>query len=154
LCLLLGISEAEAAVTATPVFPQTPKGPLAQILNGTGTAQVTLVTAGANGSKVISIVCSSTDTVDRSLNLTRVRSATSYLLTQVDMPALSGDAGSSSGFTPPVGVIAQGNIPGLPMDSDGNAFIYLESGDTLVINTTVTLTSAKIIACSAVSADF
>jgi len=37
---------------------------------------------------------------------------------------------------------------------DGNPFTYIESGDTIKVNITSTITSGKVISCSGVKADF
>jgi hypothetical protein len=139
-------------VTFTPnVFPtlvHQPQKGAAQILNATGTAQMTLITAGANGSKVVALYASSTDTAAQSLAVSLVRSATTYLLATVAIPAGSGN----SAGTPPVNLLSA--IMGLPYDQDGQAYMFIASGDTLVVNTLGTVTAAKTISALSDHGDF
>jgi hypothetical protein len=136
-----------AAVTATPVFAQTPKVYQAQIQNAQGTSGVTLVTAGSNGTIVKGIVASNTD----SSNAYAVQlSVNGYLLCTVNVPLSSGAMTAA----PAVALIAPAGCPGLPLDGAGNPFISLQSGASLAINTTTTVTAAKTVAVTAVGADY
>lgn len=149
--LAFACASADAATTGNSfVTPQTPKGPLAQILNATSTNPVTLATAGLNGSAITSILCSSTDGTARIVILNRVRSATSYQYTAVAIPI---NAGNDSA-TPTYAVSLLPTIPGLPVDSSGNRYLILESGDTLTVNVAVAVTAAKAISCHAVQNDY
>ena len=122
-----------------PTLPQQPRKGLAQILNATGTAQVTLITAGSNGNKIVNIVAASTDTANQTVSVSLVRSSTTYLLATTLVPASSGNANGTS----PVDLLA--TIPNLARDQDGQPYLFVESGDTLVVNTTGTVTSGKTI---------
>src|SRR5205814_1708724 len=45
-------------------------------------------------------------------------------------------------------------IPGLPLDSDGNPYLHLISGDTLTFSALVTVTTAKKITIHVIGVDF
>ena len=139
-------------MTFTPnVFPTMLNQPLkglAQILNATGTAQVTIVTAGGNGSKVLNLVASSTDTAAQTIAVSLVRSSTTYLLSTTSVPASSGNASG----TAPVDLLAI--IPNLPRDQDGQPYLFLNSGDTLVVNSAAAITSGKTISVHSDCANF
>lgn len=154
LCVLLAFANAtQAGVTATPVFAQAPKPYVQQILPATTTTTVILVTAGANGTIIKGINCTNTDTAAASLVQFNVaRSAVNYLQTTVNVPLSSGNI--SAATAPPVNAMAPANWPGLPVDSNGDPFLNLASGDTLLMNVTVTVNSGKVVACTAVGADY
>jgi len=133
------------------VFPTLAKQPrkgLGQILNATGTAAVTVVTAGASGSKVTNLVATSTDTSGQNIQVAIVRSATTYILATTAVPASSGTAAG----TAPIDLLAI--IPNLPRDQDGQPYLFIESGDTLVVSSLATITSGKIISVHSDYADF
>lgn len=138
------------AVTATPVFVQTPKVGLVQILNADASANKTVVTGGTNGTKVTSLTLASTDTSARVVNVNIVRSGTTYNLGAVSVPITAGTDGATltiNCFSPLV-------IPGLPVDNDGQPYLFLQSSDTLSVSAATTVTSGKIISAVAVSGDF
>jgi hypothetical protein len=119
-------------MTFTPnVFPTMLNQPLkglVQIINATGAGQVTVVTPGGNGSKVLNLIASSNDTVAHTVIVAIIRSATSFFLAATSVPA---SAGVVAG-TPPVDLLAV--IPNLPHDQDGQPYLFLNSGDALVVS--------------------
>jgi len=133
-----------------PTFPKQPQNGKIQILNGTGTANVTVYTAGASGTKVVAILVSSTDTSPRDVQIKVTNGGTDYVLGTKTIPANSGTAAGTAA----VNLLDPNVIVGLPLDSDGNPFIYLISGDTLTAAALTTVTSAKAININAVVADF
>lgn len=139
-------------MTFTPnVFPTMLNQPLkglGQILNSTGTAQVTIVTAGNNGSKVLNLVATTTDTSADILQVQIVRSGTTYILATTSVPASSGN---TSG-TAPVDLLAI--IPNLPHDQDGQPYLFLNSGDTLVVAAQAAITSGKTVSVHSDYANF
>jgi hypothetical protein len=139
-------------MTFTPnVFPTMLSQPLkglAQILNATGTAQVIIVTAGNNGSKVLNLAASSTDTAAQTIAVSLVRSAATYLLATTSVAASSGNANG----TAPVDLLAI--VPNLPRDQDGQPYLFLNSGDTLVVNSAAAITSGKTISVHSDYANF
>lgn len=106
---------------------QTPKNGKFNWLNANGTTQETVYTAGSNGSKIISIIATQDSPTILTFNLFIVNGGTDYLLGFVTVPA---DAGSSI-VIPAVNVLQAAQFPGLPVDSDGNVFLFLVSGDTI-----------------------
>jgi hypothetical protein len=133
------------------VFPTMLNQPLkglAQILNATGTAQVTVITAGSNGSKVLNLVATSTDTAAQTIAVSLVRSSTTYLLATTSVPANSGNVSG----TAPVDLLAI--ISNLPRDQDGQPYLFLNSGDTLVVNSAGSVTSGKTISVHSDYANF
>lgn len=138
-------------MTSTPTLPQTPQLYLAQILNATGTAQVTVATGGTNGSKLVGLMASSTDTSAQTVQFSLVRGGITATLGTVAIPANSGTVAG----TPAVNLwSALASM--LPPDSDGNPFSFLGSAsDSLVANlTTGSVTSGKAINLIGVGANF
>jgi hypothetical protein len=133
------------------VFPTMLNQPLkglAQILNATGTAQVTVVAAGSNGSKLLNLIASSTDTAAQAIAVSLVRSSTTYLLATTSVAANSGNANG----TAPIDLLAI--VPNLPRDQDGQPYLFLNSGDTLVANSAAAVTSGKTISVHSDYANF
>jgi len=135
-------------VSNTAVFPQTPKKGLVQIVNADGTTKKTVVTAGADGIKVVALNVSSDDTSNRTLQVFITRSVTSYLIGSAVITTLAGTDGS----TLPIDMLAL--IPGLPVDNDGQRYLFLESGDTLQVAVTGAVTAAKTVHVAADAANF
>lgn len=64
---------------------------------------------------------------------------------------------TNSGFTngtPPINLLSQANWPGLPLDSDGNPYLYLVSGDTLQCTYATALTTSDVLNVVFVGGDF
>lgn len=134
-------------MTTTPnsaIMVQTPKRGMVQIANADASALKTVATAGANGSKVSSLILSSSDTSARDVQWGVSRSGTFNPVATVTIPIT---AGQVSG-TPPVDLFSSTNAPGLPVDNDGQPYILMESGDTLDIKALTTVTSTKLISAS------
>ena len=138
------------ALTATPVFVQTPKVTRTTFAAADTTTAKTIATAGANGSKVVAIQVCSDDTSARVIQFGITRSATFILLGSINLPTLSGTDGAApaiNGFNPSY-------MPGLPVDSDGERYIFMESGDTLQAKMVTTITAAKTVSVTVVQGDF
>lgn len=133
-----------------PTFPKQPQNSKVQITNGTNLANVTIVTPGANGSKVVGLLASSTDTSGRDIQVKVTNGGTDYILGTKTVAAGSGNAAG----TPAVNLLDPTVIVGLPVDSDGNPFIFLGSSDTLTAATLVQLTSTKVVNLTAIYSDF
>lgn len=139
------------AVTATPALPQTPKSAKVQILPAGTTAVQTLYTGGSNGSKVTAVIVSSSDTSARDVQLGITNTAVFYPLCTVTIPITAGQVTG----TAPVNMLSITNLPGLPVDNDGQPYIYLTSAsDVLGIKSLTTVTTAKEIDVTAFGADF
>lgn len=139
------------ALTNTVPFLQTAKITPATWTNAdSANTKKTVVTAGSNGSKVVALLATSTDTSARAAQIWLTRSATSYLLGSVSVPAASGSDGTTAG----INLLGVTLIPGLPVDNDGQVYLFLQSGDTLQVSFTTQVTSAKAVDVVCVSADF
>jgi hypothetical protein len=133
------------------VFPTIVKFPrkgLAQILPADTTAQKTIITAGASGNKVVSLIASSNDTAAETVNVSLVRSGVTYVLCSTQIPI---GAGVTAGV-PAVDLLAL--AVGLPLDQDAQKYLFMESGDTLVVNSIATITAAKTLSFHADHAEF
>lgn len=140
-----------AAVTAnSPITVQAPKLALVQINNGDGTTPQTLYSCGSNGSKIVAMFAATTDTSADTLQVSIVRSSTTYLLETVTVPLSSGNAAG----TPPQPLMGPLYTPGLPVDLNNNQYLYCQSGDTLEVGATSAVTSSKIVSVWAVVGDF
>src|SRR5579863_3216415 len=115
--------------TATPIFPQTPKNYVAQILNADASNVKTLVTGATNGTKVEAISVASTDTSARDVQLVLTISSVTYILTTVSIPATAGSVDS----VPSVDILRNAQWPGLSYDANGNKILYVANGAVLGI---------------------
>ncbi len=133
-------------------FARQPRHGLAQIANADASGQKTVVTAGASGSKLTALYASSTDTSARVIAISIVRSATTYLLASPTVALRAGDTAD----TPAVDLLNSTVFPAglLSTDNDGQKYLFLESGDTLVVNAQTTVTSGKIVSVHADYSDF
>lgn len=138
------------AVTSTPVLVQTPKITPITIVAADASNQKVVATAGANGSKVVGLSATSDDTASRVLVVSLTRSAVNYVLASVTIPIASG----TDGIAKAINLLDAAMWPGLPIDNDGQAYFFLESGDTLSVKTTTTVTAAKTITIVAVFGNF
>lgn len=136
-------------MTATPFFVQTPKNAVLTLNNASGTTVTSFYVAGANGSQILSLIASSTDTADQTIQIFATVSATNYLIGSVKIPLGSGNSSSVSS----VDLLNNSQIP-FPVDAFGNKFIYIASGTTLELGMLATITSGKQIQLIAQIADF
>jgi len=138
-------------VAATPSLPQIPVVSLAQIANTQNTSAVTVFTGGTNGSKVVALLGTSTDSVSWNVEVAWVRTSNVQILTTVTVPGNSGFANA----VPSVNL--WGYIVGLPLDSDGNPFMFLaNTGDTITVQSqgTGNVTNGKVMTFTAIGANF
>lgn len=127
------------ALSNVATFVKTPTNGVVQILPADTTSQKTVYTAGANGSKITGLNAASTDTAAHDVQVSVTRSGVSYPIGTINVPA---GAGNSSGVTS-VNMLNFTFITGLAIDSDGNPFLLLSSGDTLTLSSLVTVTAGK-----------
>lgn len=137
-------------MATAPVFVGTPKNGKVQIANADASAQKTVYTAGASGSKVVSLNLQSTDTSSRDVQVSITNGGTSYPLGTLTVPANSGNTGSVVS----INALTPGFLAGLPVDADGNPYLLLVSGDTLTVSALTTVTAAKLITAVAMAGDF
>src|SRR4051812_7179014 len=119
-----------------PTFPKQPLISRVQIVNADAQTQKTGYTAGTSGSKIVAILATSTDTSARDIQVSITNGGTSYPL---GTKSVAITAGFVAG-TPAVNLLDPTNMVGLPIDSDGNPFLYLISGDTLTFSALTTVT--------------
>lgn len=138
------------AGTATPICPQLIVGPATQILPADTTALKSIITGGANGTKIESINVASTDTSDRDVSLWVTIAAVAYLLGTVKIPATSGLVDS----VPSVSLLDSPQFTAWRYDSNGNKYLYLPVGAILSISALTTVTTAKAIQVYAQGGNF
>lgn len=128
-------------VSNLPIYPQVIKDYAVQILAADTSSLKTIATGGANGTKIDSLIASSSDnSANRDVTLYKTIGGTDYLLGTVTIPVAAGTVGSISG-NPSIDLLA--NLAGLAADSNGNKDLYLASGTTLRIKSTTTVTTSK-----------
>lgn len=126
-------------MSASPIYLGTIEGFAAQILPADTTTQKSLVTAATNGTRVNSIVATSTDTAARDLVVVKTKGGVDYLLGTVSIPANSGNTNA----LPAVDILASPQLKGVCYDGNGNPYIDLVTGEVLKVNTGTTVTAAK-----------
>lgn len=148
--VLLAAWPACAAVTANSVVTaQTPNRGVVQFLQGTDVAGTykTLYTAGANGSKCQALWENNNDaSATHLVTVEIVNSAVKYGAVAVTTAVNDGYANG----VPPKNLM----WGGLPIDSDGNSFFFLASGDTLQATFATALTSSTKINLVTICADY
>jgi hypothetical protein len=133
------------------ITPQTPNRGFVQIANADGQNQKTVYTGGPNGTKITGLIGQSTDTSGRDVMVSITNGGTSYPLGSVTVAAGAGNSGAVASTN----LMAPAQIPGLPVDSDGNPYLFLASAsDTLTVEALSTVTSGKLITVIAIGADF
>lgn len=138
--LVLGVMSM-GALTSTPVLVQTPKLMVVQLPTAGVTPQALGPTPGANGTKVTGLWATNIDSTRAMVvQITVLRSAVNYLMTTVSVPLSSGNTAAAV----PVNLMTSTTWPGLPIDSDGNPYFILNSGDQLQANVTVAPTPAAV----------
>lgn len=139
------------AVTATPALPQAPIHSGVKILPADTSTLKTVYTGGANGSKIVSVIVSSSDTSTRDVQLGITTSADFKVLCTVTIPITAGYVAG----TPPVNLLSPSNCPGLSVDNDGQTYIFLtDNTETLQIKSLTTVTTAKEIDINSFGANF
>lgn len=153
--VLLAAAPAFAATTPnSSVTPQTPKAAVMQFLQGTDVAGTykTLYTGGTNGSIVKGIYITSNDpSAAHLVTCEYVSSAVNYGGFAINVPTTTPGYATA---VPALAPMTAANWPGLPVDSDGNPYIYLNSSDTIKCTFATALTASDKINVVAVIADF
>lgn len=112
-------------MSSSPSFIATPKNPAVAFINSDGTSFKSVMSAGSSGSRLDTMMASSTDTVSNVLQLAIQKSGVDYVLGEVTIPAYAGTNGSVKS----VAVLNSTDLPGLAYTENGA--IYLESGCVL-----------------------
>lgn len=113
-------------MASTPQFIGTIRTPTASFANADGTAFKTLLTAGASGSRVDTLIGTNTDTINAYVVQLAIQvSGVDYVLGEVNIPIGSGTNGSAKS----VAMLNATDIPGLAYTENGA--IYLATGASL-----------------------
>jgi hypothetical protein len=137
-------------MASQPSFVSTPQLGLVQIATADASNWKDVYTA-AEDTKVVSLVGASDDgSLAHVVQVAVDRSGTKYFLGATNVPI---NAGAASGV-PAVDLMAEEVIPGLPVDNDGQRYIYLQNGDKLSVKSLSTMTSAKLLSVSMVGGTF
>jgi len=126
-----------------PIYPASLANAGVVLNNASGTSLVTFYTATGNGAKIESISATSTDTSARVLVVTINVGGTDYTVGTVNIPIT---AGTDAAATAAVSILENNSMmPWVRRDSNGRAYLYLQSGNILKFNSQVTITSTKVI---------
>src|SRR6266853_2590781 len=82
-----------------------------------------VVTGGANGTKIESLVITNTDTIDHALLFTMNVAGVLANVCNINVPANTGNL-----QTLPLNLFANTNLAFLPQDASGNKYMYLANG--------------------------
>ena len=141
------------AVTASPAFVQSPKVTVQNFVEGTDAAATkkTIYTGTTNGSKVVAISAASDADETHLVSVYITRSAVDYYLCAGTIVATG--AGTATGI-PPLDLLFL--CPSLPVDNDGQRYLFLNTGDTLraTFATAFTGSSGHRIDITVVAGDF
>lgn len=139
------------ATISVPSFVQTPQLDITIYGSGDTNTNKTIFTAGSNGSKVVGIVGSNSDG-DRTFSLRLKRGSTVAQLTSV---LLASGAGNISSI-PSIDFLNSTNLPGLPVDNDGQRYLFLESADIISVGLILTsgMTQGKDAYFTVIAGDF
>lgn len=122
-------------------------GTLGSDNNGT-----TIFTAGTYGSRIISLIGSTDDTVTSNVWIYILRGGSTVIpVGLVNIPLSSGNTNAAR-FV--VDFLGGGNIPGLPVDNSGRQYIPLLAGDVLRASTLANLSATKSVWLTAFSLDY
>lgn len=142
-----------------PIYAITPKTSSATLnaaaagALGAGTNVQIVFTASASGSRIYSLIASTTDTaaVNLFIQIDKGGTGTTYMpIAQVNVPINSGNIASTlmvDCLNPSVAV-------GLPIDNVGKRYIELAANDKLVVSTVANMTAAKVCYVTAMGADY
>lgn len=140
------------AVTANSIVsPQTPNRGVVRFVGTTDAAGAdkAVYTSGTNGSKVFGMVATNGATI-HNLTLAINNGGTRYVLNTVSLPVNAGQ----NGTVLPVAPMSVVNWPGLPVDSNGNPYLLLASGDTLEAQYATAQGTGDTISLACLAADF
>ncbi len=140
-------------MTVTPnstISVQSPRLGLGSIANADASNLKTVFAAGANGAKITSLTLSNSDTSPRDVTWGVSRAGTFYPWGSVTVPLSAGQAAG----VPSVNAFSPAVAPGLPIDSDGQPYLLMQSGDTLDFKALTTVTAAKNVMGLATAGDF
>lgn len=114
------------------------------------TTNANIYTAGGNGSKITSIVCTTNSSAAVTVTLSILNTSVLYTLGTISIPA---NAGTNT-TTPSMQVLTNSQLPNLPVDSDGNPYLFLISGDNLQVSLGAAITSPNVATFIVTGGDF
>jgi hypothetical protein len=117
---------------------------------GSNTNSATVYTAGTSGSRIISLVASTDDTVASNIFIFILRGATVQPLGLVPVAASAGNVTGTRNND----MLNGTNIPGLPVDNTGRQYISLMPNDVLKAGSLVGLSAAKTVFITAQGLDY
>jgi signal-transduction protein with cAMP-binding, CBS, and nucleotidyltransferase domain len=138
------------ATSPIPVLLQAPQLGVTTFAPGDTTAYKTVFTGNTNGSKVVGLLVTSTDTAARVMVAQINRAGANTNLCASNVAALSG----TDGVTSVTNMMSSSLFPGLPLDNDGQPYFFLQSGDILQLQANSTITAAKNIYVTVVAGNF
>lgn len=139
------------AVSNKPIYAKAINSGRVQILPATLSNFVTVLTPGADGSRVERILMTSTDTTARDVQFYVSVGGIDYLIGTVTLPANSGFVNS----IPSLNALAHAQLSSaLSSDNNGNRYLQLKFGEVLRAKTLTTVTAAKIVNIQAAGGDF
>jgi hypothetical protein len=122
-------------------------GTLGSNVNG-----VTIETAGSYGTRIISLIASTDDTVTVNVFLYILRGGSTVVpIGLVNVPLSAGNTNAARFVTD---FLNGTNIPGLPLDNTGRQYIPLIAGDVLRASTLANLTSGRSCYITSFAQDF
>ena len=130
-----------------PTFVKQPQNGKAQANNTTNT---NVYTAGGNGTKVVGVIACSNHSAAVACTLEILNGSTLYPLGTANVIQGSGTSVANAA----VNLLANTICPGLPVDSDGNPYILLVSGDSLQITLSAAVASPNVVSVTAITGDF
>ncbi len=139
-------ANAQGTPTNLPTLSKIPEHWINQLVNADGTGNITIVdctvtTYGCNnlGTKITSIVATTTDLSSDTIELSINNGTETAILATLSIPESSGVSTSVLPFN----ILQLGNIPGLMIDSDGNAVLFITASQKLLMNATSAVSSGK-----------
>jgi len=138
------------AVTATPIFIQTPQSFGVQIQNSDSTNKKTIYTAGANGSVIESLFVTSTDTADEDVILYVNDGTTDFQIGRIKVPLNSGNTNA----VPTLDLMRHSQLPFFESDNAGNRVLKLKASHILKVAAAAAITSGKFLNFFGTGGDF
>src|SRR5271167_3861873 len=113
-----------------PVFVGTP---LRGILTTANAVTQNVVVGGASGSKIVGMIATSTNTTQQNCAVFIGNATVNNVLTTVSIPA---NAGTNNSI-PPFNIFSPTYLPGLPVDNDGQQYLFLANSTDVISAQTV-----------------
>lgn len=135
-------------MSTSPAFISAPKSPAVQIVNGTGTAYVSLMVAGANGARVDAGFITNSDSGNAYVASLAIRiGATDFPIGEVPVAAGAG----TNGTTKAVSLLNETDLPGL-VNTDG--VLYLGASCELRVKAKTLVSGANVLTFVATGGDY